>query len=74
MDEKIVELPLEEYKRRFKEICKNLRVNVGEIIDPWMSEEERIEAIRKAWNPDLPPYFQVYGEEGLTIYKVKRGN
>jgi hypothetical protein len=66
---KIVELSLEEFKRKFESMKRYIRPNFD--LHPYMTEEERLQAIEKAMNPPLPLYIDWYEGDGMVRYVVK---
>ena len=63
----------EEYVKMFNKL-KGI-ISVGGVLNechPYMTEEERIETWRKAFNPDMPMFIDMYHENGCTRYSVKR--
>jgi hypothetical protein len=66
---KVKELKLNDYIKLFDKTKQSLRVCMDEIqVWPGMTEQEREDAIYKAFNPDLPLFIDVLDEEGVTRY------
>jgi len=68
---KRVKLTIDEFQKMHDDLKGSLRVTLTEIgTHPTDTKEERLEKIKKAFNPDLPRTIQMYTTDGITEYYV----
>ncbi len=62
---KVIEVSQIGFMRLFDRLKGCIRVIMSDVVHPYMTEEERKEAIHKAFNPDVPLFIDYHTTKGL---------